>query len=122
MPPNPTGPTNKQTRVLIRFLKKAANVNSAKIWRAIAAKLEKPRRQRVVVNVGKLERLVEDGDVVVVPGKLLGGGVISRKVTVAAFRASPKAIKKVRDAGGEVITIPELIRRFPKGKGVKVIT
>lgn len=122
MPPNPTGPTNREARVLIRFLKKAANTNSAKIWKAVAEMLEKPRRQRVVVNVGKLERVVEEGDVVIIPGKLLGGGVIVKKVTVAAFKTSPKAVKKVLEAGGEVLTIPELVRRFSKGSKVKIVT
>jgi len=121
MPPNPMGPTNRQLRMLARFLRKAAVANSAKIWRAIAELVERPRRSRVVVNVGKLNRVVNDGDVVVIPGKLLGGGELKKRVIVAAVSVTPKAWKKVVEAGGEVITIPELVRRNPKGSGVKII-
>jgi large subunit ribosomal protein L18e len=121
MPPNPTGPTNRQLRILVRFLRKAAVANSANIWGAVAEYIERPRRQRIVVNVGKLDRIAKDGDVVVVPGKLLGGGKLSKRVVVAAVKASPKAIQKVIEAGGEVLTIPELVRRFPKGSGVRII-
>jgi large subunit ribosomal protein L18e len=121
MPPNPTGPTNRQLRMLVRFLRKAAVANSANIWRAVAEYIERPRRQRIVVNVGKLDRVAKDGDVVVVPGKLLGGGKLSKRVVVAAVKASPKAIQKVIEAGGEVLTIPELVRRYPKGSGVRII-
>ena len=78
MPPNPTGPTNRQLRMLVRFLRKAAVANSANIWRAVAEYIERPRRQRIVVNVGKLERVAKDGDIVVVPGKLLAGGSFLR--------------------------------------------
>lgn len=121
MPPNPTGPTNWQLRMLARFLRKAAKSNSSNIWRVVAEFVEKPRRQRVIVNVGKLNRVAEDGDVVVVPGKLLGGGQLRRKLVIAAVGASPKAIQKVLEAGGEVLTIPELVKRNPKGSGVKIV-
>jgi LSU ribosomal protein L18AE len=107
--------------MLARFLRKAAVANSANIWRTIAEYVEKPRRQRVVVNVGKLNHVANDGDVVVVPGKLLGGGRLSKKVVVAAVKVSPKAAQKVIEAGGEVLTIPELVRKFPKGSGVKIV-
>ena len=121
MPPNPTGPTNRQLRMLVRFLRKAAVANSANIWREVAEYIEKPRRQRVVVNVGKLNRVADEGDVVVVPGKLLGGGKLSKRVVVAAVNASPKAVQKVVEAGGEVLTIPDLVKRFPRGSRVKIV-
>jgi large subunit ribosomal protein L18e len=121
MPSNPTGPTNRQLRMLARFLRKAAVANSANIWKAVAEYVEKPRRLRVVVNVGKLNRVAGDGDVVVVPGKLLGGGNLYKKVVVAAVNISPKAAQKVLEAGGEVLTLPELVKKFPKGSGVKIV-
>lgn len=122
MPPNPTGPTDRQTRILIRFLRKASRANSANIWKIAAEFIEKPRRQRVVINVGKIDRLADEGDIVVIPGKLLGSGAIRKRVVVAAFKISPKAAQKILDAGGEVLTIPELVRRVPKGSGVKIVT
>lgn len=121
MPPNPTGPTNRQLRMLARFLRKAASANDAEIWRTLADFVEKPRRQRVVVNVGKLNRVANEGDVVVVPGKVLGGGELKKRVVVAAVSMSPSAIKKILEAGGEVLTIPELVKRAPKGSGVKIV-
>jgi len=121
MPPNPTGPTNRQLRMLIRFLRKAATANSANIWRAVAELVERPRRSRVVVNVGKLNRVANDGDVVIIPGKLLGGGELKKRVVVAAVGVTPKAWKKVVEAGGEVLTIPELVRRNPRGSSVKIV-
>jgi large subunit ribosomal protein L18e len=107
--------------MLSRFLRKAARANSANIWRVVAEFIERPRRQRIVVNVGKLSRVVSEGEVVVVPGKLLGGGRLDKRVVVAAVSVSPKAAQKVIEAGGEVLTIPELVRRFPKGSGVRII-
>ncbi len=117
----PTGPTNERLRMLIRFLRKAAKENKAKIWKYVAELLERPRRKRIVVNVGKLERLCNDGDQVVIPGKLLGDGVLTKKVIVAAYAFSKSAYEKVLRAGGKPISIPELVRMNPKGSNVKII-
>ncbi len=117
----PTGPTNERLRLLVRFLRKASKENKARIWKYVAELLERPRRKRIVVNVGKLERLCNDGDIVVVPGKLLGDGILTKKVTVAAYAFSKSAYGKVIKAGGKPISIPELVRTNPKGSNVKII-
>ena len=116
-----TGPTNERLRMLIRFLRKAAKEYNAKIWRYVAELLEKPRRKRIVVNIGKINRFVNDGDQVVVPGKVLGDGILTKKVTIAAYAFSKSAYEKIIKAGAEAISIPELIRRNPKGSNVKII-
>ncbi len=121
MPPNPTGPTNPELRMLIRFLRKAAHEYNARIWAYVADLLERPRRQRVEVNVGKINRLCNDGDVVVVPGKVLGGGAITKRVIVAAWAFSKKAKELIERAGGKAISIPELVRANNRGSGVKII-
>ncbi|MEL9990940.1 MAG: 50S ribosomal protein L18e [Thermoproteus sp.] len=121
MPPNPTGPTNIQLRMLIRFLKKAAKSNDAPIWAYVAELLGKPRRQRVAVNLAKLNKLVNDGDVVVIPGKLLGYGDLQKKVTIAAVGASRRAVEVVLKSGGQLVSIPELVKKNPRGSNVKVI-
>ncbi len=107
--------------MLIRFLRRAANEYKAEIWDYVADLLEKPTRQRVEVNVGKINRLTNDGDVVIVPGKVLGHGVLSKKVTIAAWSFSRGALETIRRAGAEAVSIPELVRRNNRGSNVKVI-
>lgn len=116
-----TGPTNTTLRKLIRDLRKLANQYKAPVWDYVADILERPSRSRVVVNVSKLERVSSDNEVIVVPGKLLGAGTISKKVVVAAFSFSPKAVEKVRNAGGQVMSIKDLINVNPRGSGVRVV-
>ncbi len=107
--------------MLVRFLRKASREYKADIWRYVAELLERPRRRRIVVNVGKLNRVCNDGDVVVVPGKLLGDGVVEKKITVAVFKCSRSAYEKIVSSGGKVISIPELVRQNPRGSHVKII-
>jgi len=116
-----TGPTNIVLRRLIRELRKYANKYSAPIWDYIAELLERPARMRVAVNVSKINRYAREGEVVVVPGRVLGAGFISKPVDVAAVWFSEKAIEKIVAAGGKVMFIGDLIKENPKGSRVRVI-
>jgi len=112
---------NPQLKELIRFLRRKYGEVGAKIWRDIAERLERPRSRRAEVNVSKINRYTGPGDVVVVPGKVLGAGFIDHPVCVAAFAFSVSARRKIEAAGGECISIRELVERNPKGSGVKIM-
>ncbi len=116
-----TGPTNIRLRKLISMLKKKANEFNAPIWDYVAELLSLPSRRRIAVNLSKIQRYANDGDVVVVPGKVLGAGTLSKKVSIAAFTFSMKALEKINLAGGKALTIEELLNQNPKGSYVKVI-
>jgi large subunit ribosomal protein L18e len=120
--PNPTGPSNVELRLLIRFLRKASAQTGAAIWRYVADILEKPRRSRVSVNLSKIDRYAADNDVVIVPGKVLGSGELRKRVTIAAFKFSKDAASKIKMVGGDAINISELVKKNPKGTGAKIIT
>jgi len=105
---------------MISELKKAAVKNEANIWRRVAEILEKPSRQRVRVNLSRINRYTKEGDIVIVPGKVLGSGTLDHSVTVAAWNFSENAYKKISKIG-KVITIKKLLEENPKGSGVKII-
>ena len=115
-----TGPTNIHLRLLISRLRKAARRYDAPIWRRVAELLEKPRRQRIAVNISRINRYTQDGDVVVVPGKVLSCGTLDHKVVVAAWAFSGKAREKIERVG-RAISIDELLEEVPDGRGVKII-
>ncbi|MBD3387568.1 MAG: 50S ribosomal protein L18e [Candidatus Altiarchaeales archaeon] len=106
---------------LIRELKSAAKDNGSNIWSTVAEELSKVRRNRREVNVHKISRYTGDGDIIVVPGKVLGDGVIRHKVNVAAFRFTEGAEKKIKDAGGRTMSILELVKDNPRGSKVKLM-
>lgn len=102
-------------------LRRAAKAHDAPIWADVARKLARPRHQVEPVNVGQLERLAAANDTVVVPGKLLAQGVLSKPLTVAAFHYSDTARDKVHRAGGTALGIHDLVKSKPKGTGVRII-
>lgn len=114
-------PDNPQLLELIRFLKKASRENDAKIWNTMAGSLSKPRSTHVSVNLSRINRHTEKGEVVVVPGKILGSGNISHPVTVAAFAFSAAARDKIKQAKGKCLTFPELVKKNPRGSNVKIM-
>lgn len=106
---------------LVATLKNVGRENEAPIWRDIASRLEKPSRNWAQVNVSKLESVVRDGENVVVPGKLLGSGDLSKPYTVIAWKASASAKAKVAAAGGKVLTLKEGLESFPKGEKCRIL-
>ena len=116
-----TGPTNPLLRALIEKLKEVSRKNKAPIWKDVAMKLSKPTRQRVEVNLKRINRYAKDGETIVVPGVVLSDGILEKKVVIAAWKFSSKARKKIEEAGGKAITIEELIKLNPKGSNVRIM-
>ena len=116
-----SGPTDPNTRALINALRKTSSKHDVRIWKRVAELVARPTRTRPTVNVGKIERHTNAGDIVVVPGKVLGSGNMSHKVTVAALSASTTARSAIVGAGGSLITIDELLKQIPKGSGITII-
>ena len=116
-----TGPTNILVRKLIKSLRKASKESGSPVWGYVAELLSKPSRRRIAVNLSRINRHASDGEVVIVPGKVLGAGELSKKVTIAALSFSEAALQKIKAAGGRALTIKDLIDENPEGKGVRVM-
>lgn len=112
---------NEYMAKVIIDLKTLAIKNKVPLWKRIAVELERPTRQKREVNVFKLEKYSQDGDTIVVPGKILGTGNLTKKLTVAAISVSESAKEKILEAKGKVISIEELMKNNPKGNKVKIM-
>lgn len=116
-----TGPTDIYLQALIRDLKQENFKQKVAIWKRVAEELEKPSRQRRVVNLSKIDRFCQDNDVVIVPGKVLASGELSRKVVVSSYSISDSALAKLKSASCTYLSIPELVSKNPKGKNIRII-
>lgn len=105
----------------IRELRRARRAHDAPVWDAVADRLGRARHQVVPVNVGQLNRLGAANEVVVVPGKLLAEGRLTKSLTVGAFEYSAQARAKVVAAGGQALSIDELLKSRPDGTGVRIV-
>ena len=112
--------TSPRLSSLIAELKSVARDSGADVWRDVAGRLEKPRRTHAEVNLSRIERYANVDETVVVPGKVLGSGVLEKSVTVAAVDFSTTAEKKI-DQAGETTTLEQALESNPEGTNVRVI-
>jgi large subunit ribosomal protein L18e len=99
-------------------LKKASTKNDAPIWRKLAEYALKPSIARRDINLNRIAQLTKDNDTVVFPGKVLGTGNVSHKITLYSFSISESAANKIIEKGGKLISYSKLIEENPTGKGV----
>lgn len=102
----------------INELKKAGNKNEAPIWSKLAKLAIKPSSSKRTLNVNRINQITKENDMIVFPGKVLGTGNISHKITISSFSISNSAAQKIMDAGGQIIEFSEMIKKSPTGKGV----
>ncbi len=119
--PKPTGPTNPLLSAFIQELKARGHTERIGFLNELADRLAGPERIRPEVNVGKIERLSAEGETVVVPGKVLSSGELTKKVNVAALNFSAGAEEKILKAGGKAMDLKELVEKNPAGKGMKIL-
>jgi large subunit ribosomal protein L18e len=113
--------TNPRMSGLISLLKNTSRENESRIWRDIADRLEGPARNYAEVNLSKINRYAANGETIIVPGKVLGSGVLDLEVTIAALNFSASAYEKIRKANGQCMSIEELVSANPSGSRVRVL-
>jgi large subunit ribosomal protein L18e len=106
---------------MAKELKQASTKNDAPIWLKLAKLALKTSVSRRVVNLTHINEVTKEGEVIVVPGKILGTGNVSHKITLSSFSISNSAAKKIIESGGAIISFKEMIEKFPTGKGVRII-
>ena len=93
----------------------------SKEWLAIANVLSGSRRNRIDINLEKIDEETKPGDTVVVPGKVLSLGEIDKKIRICALSFSGKAKEKLLNSKCEVVSILDEIKKNPKATGVTIL-
>lgn len=105
----------------LKTVMKAYRETKRPIWRTVYEMLEAPVRKERRVSVSKLNRVVPEGAIVVVPGKVLGSGTITKKMTVVALDFSKGAMEKIKKAGGKAVLLTAFVKKNAKKKGLIII-
>ena len=113
--------SNQLVIQMAKDLKKASKENDAPIWSKMAKQALKPSSARKTININKVGKVTKENDVVVFPGKVLGTGNISHKITLCSFTISNTAADKIIESGGKLINYKEMVEQYPTGKGVTLL-
>ncbi|MGB9937890.1 MAG: 50S ribosomal protein L18e [Methanobacterium sp.] len=113
--------TNPKIIELIKTLKEKSYQEDVKIWKDVAKRLEKSNRRYAEVNISKINRYSSPDETILVPGKILGSGVLGHNLNVVALGFSKKAEEKINAAGGKCLDITEILDENPKGNKIRII-
>ena len=72
-------------------------------------------------NLSYIDKNSNEGDKIVVPGKVLSEGNLSKKLDIIAFSFSDSAKEKILKSKGSVNDIMSEIKKNPEAKGVKIL-
>ena len=93
----------------------------SKKWNKIAQIISGSRRKYSDVNLGRIEKESSEGDILVVPGKVLGNGALTKKIKICALYFSSSAMDKIKHGKSEAVKIIDEIKKNPDAKEVKII-
>lgn len=93
----------------------------SKNWNRVAQLVSGSRRKYVNVNLGRIEKESKDGEILIIPGKVLGNGDLTKKVKICALYFSDSALNKIKQSKNEPVKIVDEIRKNPEAKGVRIL-
>ena len=117
----PTGPTNPLKKRLIIDLEKKSKKEKKAVWKYVAEILSKPRRNAVSVNLSKINRYAKDGDIIIVPGKILADGDLTKKVRLISEKISSKALDYLNKNKVEYSYLYDIIDKKIDTKNLRII-
>ena len=91
-------------------------------WKEVAGILSSSRKNKININLDKINKNAKQGEKILIPGKVLSMGDIDKKVKVIALSFSEKAKEKLLKAKCEVSTILHEIKKNPGAKQIKILT
>jgi len=92
-----------------------------KAWVSLAHVLSGSTRTQASVNLEQIDKQTKAGDTVLIPGKVLASGEITKKLRICALGISSSAREKLKATKSEFVTIEQEIKVNPKAEGVKII-
>ena len=69
----------------------------------------------------EIENKTEVGDTVVILGKVLAKGEVTKKIRICALSFSEKARERLKKSKSESLTILHEIKINPKAEGIKIL-
>ncbi len=77
----------------------------------------KPKRSRISINLDKINELAKENDSIIVPGKVLGEGNVTKKINLTAINFSESALTKLKGSKCTVLKLEDAL----KDKNARII-
>ncbi|MBX4212122.1 50S ribosomal protein L18e [Candidatus Pacearchaeota archaeon] len=90
-------------------------------WNEVAKLISTSTRNHSSVNLSDIDKNTKEGDTVIIPGKVLGSGNLTKKVRICSLAISESAKEKLKETKSEYVSIAEEIKINSKAQGIKII-
>jgi len=90
-------------------------------WKTLAGILSGPTRKYSSVNLYRIEKETKEGDTIIIPGKVLSSGELTKKIRICSLTITPSAKSKLSQTSSEYATIAEEIKKNSKAEGIKIL-
>lgn len=118
-----------QTKLKVRIQRKTSPeliellrvARKNKAWQGLVKIISGPTRGYSSVNLERIDKNTTAGDTVVVPGKILSSGNLTKKVRICALSISKSALHKLKETKSEYCSIKDEIKLNSKAAGIKII-
>ena len=110
-----------QKKTSVGLVKTILAAKKNKSWFKVAEILSGPRKNRVNLNLEEIDKQAEEGETIVLAGKVLSQGSVNKKMKIVALNFSEKAKEKLLKKGCEVSNIVDEIKKNPLGKEINIL-
>lgn len=90
-------------------------------WQKVVENLAGPECNYSALNLRTINDKVSAGDTIVIIGKVLSLGELSKKIKICAMSISAKARDKLKESKSEFVSLVEEIKKNPKAEGIKIL-
>ena len=121
------GKSNTRVKMQIRrktnpeIVETIMNARKHKGWKELVDKLTGPSRNYSAMNLTEIDKKTSAGDTVMVIGKVLSKGEVTKKIRICALSFSENAREKLKKSKSEAVTILQEIKVNPKVEGVRIL-
>ena len=106
--------SNPKTVQLVNFLRK-----QSPFWYKVSEYLVKPKRNAISVNLEKINKIAKQNSVVLVPGKVLSDGEMTKSIIISALSFSQSAKQKLSKS--KIVSLETLAKENKKGDNISII-
>ena len=90
-------------------------------WQKFAQILAASTKKQSALNLFQIDKQTTPGDTVIIVGKVLSKGELTKQVSIAALSISQEALKKLPHSKSKFKTILEEIKSNKKCEGIKLL-
>ena len=98
-----------------------SSVSKNPAWMKLAKLISMSTKKHASINLSDIDKQASIGDTILIVGKVLSVGEITKKIKICSFGISNEALEKLKKTKSEWISIADEIKKNPKAEGIKII-